>query len=87
MNKTVFRETPPRGDGFPVAGNAHQDTPEQPMIGDFDDSANALWSLYGKEAKSHDEARIQTLKEDMEGVLIFVCLFFVCSSELRNADA
>jgi hypothetical protein len=87
MNITVFRENPPRGDGFPVAGNAYQDTPEERMIGDFDDSANALWSLYGKEAKSHDEARIQTLKEDMEGVLIFVRLYFVCSSELRNADS
>ena len=49
------------------------------MIGDFDGSSNALWTLYGKEAKSHDEARIQTLKKDMDGVLIFVrfifCLF------------
>jgi hypothetical protein len=44
------------------------------MIGDFDDSANALWTLYGKEAKGHDESRIQTLKEDMDGVLIFVRL-------------
>jgi Family of unknown function (DUF6535) len=44
------------------------------MIGDFDDSANALWTLYGKEAKSHDEARIETLKDDMDGVLIFVRL-------------
>ena len=42
------------------------------MIGDFDGSANALWSFYGKEAKSHDQAQIQTLKEDMDGVLIFV---------------
>ena len=42
------------------------------MIGDFDGSANPLWSLYGEEAKSHDEARIQTLKDDMDGVLIFV---------------
>ncbi|KAI0293729.1 hypothetical protein B0F90DRAFT_1642227, partial [Multifurca ochricompacta] len=42
---------------------------------DFDDSANALWSLYGKEAKSHDEARIQSLKDDMDGVLIFAGLF------------
>jgi hypothetical protein len=33
------------------------------MIGDFDGSANALWSLYGKESKSHDEARIQPLKD------------------------
>ncbi|KAI0289900.1 hypothetical protein B0F90DRAFT_1633474, partial [Multifurca ochricompacta] len=45
------------------------------MIGDFDDSANALWTLYGKEAKSHDQARIQTLKDDMDGVLIFAGLF------------
>jgi hypothetical protein len=42
------------------------------MIGDFDDSANALWTLQMKEAKSHDEARIQSLKDDMDGVLIFV---------------
>ncbi|KAF8486852.1 hypothetical protein DFH94DRAFT_621036, partial [Russula ochroleuca] len=42
------------------------------MIGDFNGSANALWTLYGKEAKSHDDSRIQTLKDDMDGVLIFV---------------
>ena len=42
------------------------------MIGDFHGSTNPLWSLYGKEAKSHDEARVQPLKEDMDGVLIFV---------------
>jgi hypothetical protein len=47
------------------------------MIGDFHGSANALWSLYGKEAKSHDEARIQPLKEDMDGVLIFVRPYFI----------
>ena len=45
---------------------------ENRMIGDFDGSANSLWALYGKEAKGYDEARIQTLKEDMDGVLIFV---------------
>ncbi|KAI9439336.1 hypothetical protein H4582DRAFT_1766244, partial [Lactarius indigo] len=33
------------------------------------------WSLHVKEAKSHDEARIQTLKDDMDGVLIFAGLF------------
>ncbi|KAI9462668.1 hypothetical protein F5148DRAFT_212707 [Russula earlei] len=42
---------------------------------DFDDSANDLWSLYGREARSHDEARIHTLKDDMDGVLIFAGLF------------
>jgi len=42
---------------------------------DFDDGANDLWSLFGKEAKSHDEVQIQALKEDMDGVLIFAGLF------------
>ncbi|KAI9463038.1 hypothetical protein F5148DRAFT_982507, partial [Russula earlei] len=45
------------------------------MIEDFDDSANVLWSLYGKEARGHDGATIQTLKDDMDGVLIFAGLF------------
>jgi hypothetical protein len=57
------------------------------MIGDFRGSTNALWSLYGKEAKSHDEARIQPLKEDMDGVLIFVRLYFVLAYDrLSYAD-
>jgi hypothetical protein len=42
------------------------------MIGDFDGSSNALWTLFRDEAKSHDDARIVTLKDDMEGSLIFV---------------
>lgn len=42
---------------------------------DFDDGANALWSLYGKEAKTHDEARFLSLKADMDGVLLFAGLF------------
>ncbi len=46
------------------------------MIGDFNDNANSMWSLHMKEAKSHDEARIQSLKEDMDGVLIFVRGYF-----------
>jgi hypothetical protein len=45
---------------------------EKRFIGDFDGNANALWTLYGKEAKSYDDARINTLKDDMDGVLIFV---------------
>jgi hypothetical protein len=42
------------------------------MIGDFNDSANSLWALHLEEAKSHDEARIHSLKDDMDTVLIFV---------------
>ena len=45
------------------------------MIGDFNDDANALWSLHLDEAKSHDEARIHSLKDDMDSVLIFVRLY------------
>ena len=41
-------------------------------VGDFDDSANTMWSLHLGEAKSHDEARIHSLKDDMDSVLIFV---------------
>jgi len=41
---------------------------------DFDDSANALWDLYRKEIQAHDEAQMQTLREDMDGLLIFVCV-------------
>ncbi|KAH9958709.1 hypothetical protein BC827DRAFT_1135838, partial [Russula dissimulans] len=44
-------------------------------MGDFDSSANTLWTLFRNEAKSYDEARIQTLKDDMDGVLIFAGLF------------
>jgi hypothetical protein len=47
--------------------------PEEPrMIGDFDGSANEFWKLYRDEAKSHDDARINTLKEGMDSALIFV---------------
>ena len=45
------------------------------MIGDFDGSSNALWTLFRDEAKSHDDSRIVTLKEDMESALIFVCQY------------
>ncbi|KAI9439395.1 hypothetical protein BJY52DRAFT_1195723 [Lactarius psammicola] len=44
---------------------------------DFDDGANALWTLYGKEAKTHDEARFLSLAADMDGVLLFAGLFSV----------
>jgi hypothetical protein len=46
---------------------------EEPrMIGDFDGSANQFWKLYRDEAKSNDDARIDTLKEGMDSALIFV---------------
>jgi hypothetical protein len=35
-----------------------------------------MWSLHLGEAKSHDEARIHTLKDDMNSILIFVRVYF-----------
>jgi hypothetical protein len=43
---------------------------------DFDDNADELWSLYGKVAQRHDEARIKTLKDDMDGIPLYVCAYF-----------
>ncbi|KAF8502820.1 hypothetical protein F5888DRAFT_1607504, partial [Russula emetica] len=45
------------------------------MIGDFDGSASEFWKLFRDEAKSHDEAQINTLKEGMDSALIFAGLF------------
>lgn len=44
---------------------------------DFDDSADELWSLYGNVAERHDESRIRTLKDDMDGIPVYVCGFFI----------
>ena len=43
---------------------------------DFDDSADELWSLYGNVAQRHDEARIKALKDDMDGIPIYMCAYF-----------
>ena len=67
--------------------NPIEEAEEKRMIGDFDGSANALWSLYGKEAESNDKSRIQTLKEDMDGVLIFVSSYFVYPRGLGHANS
>ena len=65
-------------DNLPSTTSGPDEEPKEiRMIGDFDGSANALWTLYGKEAKSYDEAGIQTLKDDMDGVLIFVRSCFI----------
>ncbi|KAH9011123.1 hypothetical protein EDB84DRAFT_1279278, partial [Lactarius hengduanensis] len=42
---------------------------------DFDDGANALWSLYGKEAQAHDEALFKGILAEMDGVPTFAALF------------
>ena len=64
-------------EGVNDSGRNPRQTPDKPA--DFDEDANDLWSLYGKEAKSHDEEWIKVLKEDMDSVLIFVCAYFFSS--------
>jgi len=75
-------------DSSPRGGSPDQEQQERRMIGDFDSGATALWTLYRDEAKSHDEARIRSLKEDMDGVLIFVrsCSVYSCN-RLAGTDA
>jgi hypothetical protein len=65
--------------GNDTQSSSSEDSAEDPSKEreDFDDSANALWSLYEKEVKNRDEAQIQTLKDDMDGVLIFVCTYLL----------
>ena len=52
--------------------------------GDFDKCANAMWSLHLGEAKGHDEARIHSVKDEMDGVIIFVCYHICVCSYLRR---
>ena len=75
----------PVGDG-PIGGSSNQrGSQENRMIGDFDSSADPLWTLYGREAKSHDQSRIQTLKDNLDGIVIFVG--FIHPRKFRLADA
>ena len=55
-----------------LTGSPAQGSRVTPIVDDFDGSANALWSLYGKEAESHDGATVQILMDAMGSVLTFV---------------
>ena len=51
------------------------------MVGDFDGNSNSLWTLFKDEAKNHDDAKIYSLKENMDSALIFVCSYPICTYE------
>ena len=71
-------------DNLPTV-NAPGEGSSEAVQGDFDEGANTLWTLYGKEAKEFDEAHIQTLKDDMDSILLFVRFTFVhLSNELGS---
>ena len=61
---------------------SEQNSEEPRMIGDFDGSSNALWTLFKDEAKNHDDAQIYILKEHMDSALIFVRSY---PSSMKNA--
>ncbi|KAF8816716.1 hypothetical protein BYT27DRAFT_6384599 [Phlegmacium glaucopus] len=42
--------------------------------GDFDSGADKLWSIYNKEAENYDRALMETWKDDMDSIIIFVCM-------------
>jgi hypothetical protein len=70
---TDEKDSDNRRDGGSIpTGSSAEESPENTVVEDFDDSANALWSLYAKVAKSHDEATVETIKDGMDGALIFV---------------
>ena len=66
-------------DSGPRNATSDTESAEPRMIGDFDGSANEFWKLYRDEAKSHDDARINTLQKGMESALIFVRSYSVCA--------
>ena len=56
--------------------NGFEETGTNEESKDFDDNADGLWTLYGKVAQRHDVARIKSLKDDMDGIPLYVCAYF-----------
>ncbi|KAH9061783.1 hypothetical protein EDB83DRAFT_2604623 [Lactarius deliciosus] len=84
---TRRRSDPEQGEQLPLGGEPQSETPVRHLDPsaylvsldgehkDFDDGANALWSLYGKEAQAHDEALFKGILAEMDGVPTFAGLF------------
>ena len=51
---------------------------ERRMIGDFNGSADDLWTLFGTGVKGHDDALIKMVKDKMDSALIFVRSVCAC---------
>jgi hypothetical protein len=52
------------------------DTRETHDAEEYDERAAKFWSVYMDEAESHDKALVETWKDDMEGIIIFVRIPF-----------
>jgi len=58
--------------GGPIVPNDNRDTHHDTE--EYDERAAKFWSVYVAEAESHDKALVETWKDDMEGIIIFVRL-------------
>ncbi|KAH8994212.1 hypothetical protein EDB92DRAFT_1944098 [Lactarius akahatsu] len=76
LREEVRSETHERGSNFNPGGRETNNSSEGERK-DFDDGANALWSLYNKEAQTHDEAFLQGMLADMSGIPTFAGLLAV----------
>lgn len=66
-------------DPSPNATSGSGSEEERRIIGDFDDSADDLWTLFGTKVKSQDDIQIKTVKDKMDSALIFVRSNPVCA--------
>jgi len=73
--------------GGPIVPNDIHDTHHDAE--DYDERASKFWSVYVEEAESYDKAQVETWKDDMEGIIIFVRLpvSSLCLSSGYSCDA
>ncbi|KAH9011129.1 hypothetical protein EDB84DRAFT_1054909 [Lactarius hengduanensis] len=76
LREEARSETHERGSN-PNQGGRETNNSSEGERKDFDDGANALWSLYNKEAQTHDEAFLQGMLADMSGIPTFAGLLAV----------
>ena len=68
-------------EGIGMSHPSQNDLPSRPPEesqdenGELGASSNCIWLEYEKAVKIRDKVRIETLKDDMDGVLIFVCIY------------
>ncbi|KAH9016778.1 hypothetical protein EDB85DRAFT_2204753 [Lactarius pseudohatsudake] len=76
LREEAQSETHERGSN-PNPGGRETNNSSEGERKDFDDGANALWSLYNKEAQTHDEAFLKGMLADMSGIPTFAGLLAV----------
>jgi hypothetical protein len=54
---------------------------------DFDSRADKLWLIYNKEAENHDKSLMETWKDDMDSIIIFVRLLVHSTIQISSHPA